>query len=239
MIVAIKQSIEQNPKLERGVSLFIQALIFLSLVAFSIDTLPNLEPQTKLALKTFEHVTMAIFTVEYLVRLLIAPRKLKFVFSFFGLVDLITILPFYLALGMDLRSLRAFRLLSLVRIFKLARYNAALRHFHTAFNIAKEELALFLAASVIILYLAGVGIYHFEYAAQPEAFSSVFHSLWWAVATLTTVGYGDIYPITAGGKIFTFFILIIGLGVVAIPAGMVASALSKARELEASDKEQP
>ncbi len=108
----------------------------------------------------------------------------------------------------------------------------AARRFHRAFIIAKEELALFLFAALIILYLAGVGIYYFEYPAQPEAFCSVFHSLWWAVATLTTVGYGDIYPVTLGGKIFTFFILIIGLGVVSIPAGMVASALSKAREME-------
>jgi voltage-gated potassium channel len=96
----------------------------------------------------------------------------------------------------------------------------------------KEELVLFLFATLIILYLAGVGIYYFENPAQPDIFSSVFHSLWWGVATLTTVGYGDIYPITIGGKFFTFFILFIGLGIVSIPAGLMASALSKARELD-------
>ncbi|WP_411710902.1 potassium channel family protein [Legionella septentrionalis] len=101
--------------------------------------------------------------------------------------------------------------------------------------MAKEELVLFLSAALIILFLAGVGIYYFENEAQPEVFSSVFHSLWWAVATLTTVGYGDIYPVTVGGKIFTFFVLVIGLGVVAVPAGMVASALSKAREMESQE----
>ena len=78
--------------------------------------------------------------------------------------------------------------------------------------------------------MAGVGIYYFENSAQPEYFQSIFHSLWWAVTTLTTVGYGDMYPITMGGKIFTFIVLFIGLGVVAIPAGIVASALSEARE---------
>ena len=83
-----------------------------------------------------------------------------------------------------------------------------------------------------MLYLAGVGIYFFEHKAQPEVFASVFDGLWWAVATLTTVGYGDCYPITAGGKLFTFFILIIGLGIIAVPTGMVASALAKAREME-------
>jgi voltage-gated potassium channel len=101
---------------------------------------------------------------------------------------------------------------------------------HRAFIIAKEELVLFGATTLILLYLASLGIYYCESQAQPEAFSSIFACMWWAVTTLTTVGYGDMYPITTGGKLFTFFILIIGLGIVAIPTGLFASALSKARE---------
>ena len=85
---------------------------------------------------------------------------------------------------------------------------------------------------MILLYLSSVGIYYFENSAQPNAFKSIFHSLWWAIATLTTVGYGDVYPVTAGGKVFTFFVLSIGLGVIAVPTGMVASALAKARDEE-------
>lgn len=81
----------------------------------------------------------------------------------------------------------------------------------------------------MLLYLSAVGIYYFENEAQPEVFKSIFHSLWWALATLTTVGYGDIYPITVGGKIFTFFVLIIGVGIVAIPAGLIASAITVAK----------
>ena len=88
---------------------------------------------------------------------------------------------------------------------------------------------------MILLFIAAVGIYYFERDAQPDKFSSVFHSLWWAVATLTTVGYGDVYPVTVGGKIFTFFILLVGLGIVTVPAGLVSSALSQARKIE--DKE--
>ena len=91
---------------------------------------------------------------------------------------------------------------------------------------------LFLCVAVLVLYFAAVGIYYFENETQPETFASVFHNLWWAVATLTTVGYGDVYPVTVGGKIFTFFVLLIGLGIVSVPAGLVASALSKAREME-------
>jgi voltage-gated potassium channel len=84
----------------------------------------------------------------------------------------------------------------------------------------------------MLLFFSAVGIYYFENTAQPETFSSVFQSMWWAVATLTTVGYGDVYPITIGGKIFTFFVLMVGLGIVAVPTGLVASALSSAREME-------
>jgi voltage-gated potassium channel len=148
---------------------------------------------------------------------------------------LAAIFPFYVGLGVDLRSLRAFRLIRLVRVFKLVRYSAALTRLHRALMIAKEEIILYLGVGAILLYLSAVGIYYFERDAQPEAFASVIHSLWWAVTTLTTVGYGDIYPITTGGRIFTFFVLLIGLGVVAVPAGLVASSLSKARELDDSE----
>ena len=91
---------------------------------------------------------------------------------------------------------------------------------------------MFLVISLIAIYLTAAGIYFFENEAQPDSFSSIFHSFWWAVVTLTTVGYGDIYPVTVGGKVFTFFVLIIGVGIVTIPAGLVASALSRAREVE-------
>jgi voltage-gated potassium channel len=115
---------------------------------------------------------------------------------------------------------------------KLIRYNNALNRFNIAAGIVKEETVLFLIMTLIFIFLSSVGIYYFENGAQPEVFSSVIHSGWWAIITLTTVGYGDIYPITIGGKIFTFFILLIGVGIVTIPAGLVASALSKAREIE-------
>ncbi|WP_269747397.1 potassium channel family protein [Imhoffiella purpurea] len=125
-----------------------------------------------------------------------------------------------------------------MRILKLARYSAAMRRFHKAFLLAREELVLFVIVASIMLYLSAVGIYYFEHEAQPEAFPSVFHSLWWAMSTLTTVGYGDVYPIAAGGRVFTAFVLFVGLGIVAIPAGMVATALSRARSIE-DDAQRP
>lgn len=214
----------------------IQALIILSLVAFAIETLPTLSPTWRWYLEIFEVVTVSIFTIEYVLRLVFCRPRFSYAFSFFGAVDLIAILPFYLSTGIDLRSIRAFRLLRLFRLLKLARYSSAMQRFHRAFSIAREELVLFGAVALIILYLSAVGIYYFERDAQPEAFGSVFHSLWWAVTTLTTVGYGDVYPITMGGRILTFFVLVVGLGIVAIPTGLFASALSKARELEDEER---
>jgi len=229
----LKKLIEKNDTGQgRIFDLAIQFLIFISLVSFSIETIPNLTAGTKRLLHTTEIVTVAIFTIEYLLRVIVADRKLSFIFSFYGLVDLVAILPFYVASGIDLRSIRAFRMLRLFRAFKLVRYSKALQRFHRAFVIAKEEIFLFTFATCLLLFFSAVGIYYFENKAQPEAFKSVFHSLWWAIATLATVGYGDIYPITVGGKIFTFFVLMIGLGIVAVPAGLVASALSKARREE-------
>jgi voltage-gated potassium channel len=211
---------------------FIQFLIVVSLITFSIETLPENSTDTKEILDLIELICVVIFSVEYIIRVIIAKKKIKFIFSFFGVIDLFAILPFYLSLGIDLRSIRALRLLRLFRMLKLVRYNKAIKRFSVAFKLMKEELFMFISLTIILLFFAGVGIYYFENTVQPEKFSSIFSSLWWALETLTTVGYGDIYPITLGGKIFTFFILMIGLGIVAVPAGMISSALTEARELE-------
>lgn len=219
----------------RTFALTIQVLIVYSLITFSIETVPDLSAGTQRFLALSEAVVVAIFTVEYLLRVAVTRPRLSYVFSFFGLVDLLAILPFYLSTGIDLRSLRVLRFLRLVRILKLARYGEAARRFHRAFLIVREELFLFLGVTAILLYLSAVGIYYFERAAQPDAFRSVFHALWWAVSSLTTVGYGDVYPITTGGRIFTAIVLLIGLGFVAVPAGLFASALSKVRETESRD----
>lgn len=230
MKTRIKNTIENTETPQgRFFAFTIQILIIISLITFSINTLPNLSKSTGQLLQVIEFLTVAIFTIEYLLRISVSDNKFGYIFSFFGIIDLMAILPFYIASGLDLRTVRIFRLLRLFRILKLLRYSKVINRFHRAFLIAKEELILFFFVSVILLYLSAVGIYYFENEAQPEQFKSVFHCLWWAVATLTTVGYGDIFPITAGGRVFTFFVLMIGLGVVAVPAGLVASALSKAR----------
>ncbi|CAM3998958.1 ion transporter [Flavobacterium weaverense] len=214
----------------------IQILIFISLTSFSIETLPNNSIQTKELLAKIELISIIIFSIEYLLRIYVAEKPLKYIFSFYGIVDILSILPFYLSATFNLKALRAFRIFRIFRAFKLVRYNKALNRFSVAFTFIKEELILFFMITLILVFLTSSGIYFFENEAQPDVFSSLFHSLWWSIVTLTTVGYGDVYPITLGGKIFTFFVLIIGVGIVTIPAGLVASALTKARTLEEKEE---
>lgn len=229
----IRKIVEDNTtKKGKYFDYFIQFLILASLIAFTVETLPDNSKKTIDFLNTFEIICVTIFTLEYILRIYVAKKPLKYIFSFYGLIDFLAIFPFYLRTAYDLRALRAFRVFRIFRTLKLVRYNKAMKRFHIAAGIIKEELVLFLIITAIFIFLASAGIYYFENEAQPELFSSVIHSGWWAVVTLTTVGYGDVYPITVGGKIFTFFILLIGVGIVTIPAGLVASALSKAREIE-------
>ena len=214
----------------------IQILILISLISFSLETLPDNSDQFNILLKYIEIASVILFSIEYALRIYVSKKPFKYILSFYGCVDILAILPFYIAHGLDLRFLRIFRIFRVFRSLKLIRYNKAMRRFHLAAKIVKEELVLFLMVAALFVFVAASGIYFFENEAQPEKFSSVFHSLWWAIVTLTTVGYGDVYPITIGGRIFTFFVLLIGVGIVAVPAGLIASALSKAREIEEEGK---
>lgn len=233
----IKNIVEYNDNtLSRSFAFFIQFLIVLSVITFSLETLPDLKPQTKNILNAIEVFCVVVFTAEYLARIYVADHKPKFIFSFFGLIDLFAILPFYLSFGLDLRSLRVLRMFRLFRLLKLVRYNRAMRHFAKAMLLAKEQIILFMGVTLVLIYFAAIGIYYFENEAQPEHFSSIFDSLWWSIVTLTTVGYGDVYPITVGGRVFTFFILLIGLGIVAIPTGIISSSLTKVVEPNAEDQ---
>lgn len=171
---SLKEIVEKSETLQgRYFDLAIQVMILLSLAAFSIETLPNLTDTQQLLLDSFEVFSIVFFSTEYMLRVYVANPKSKYIFSFFGIVDLLAILPFYFGASIDLRSVRSFRLLRMVRIFKLVRYNAALRRFHLALSIAKEEIILFLAATGILLYLGAVGIYYFESGVQPDKFGTV------------------------------------------------------------------
>ena len=205
----------------------VQGLIFISVITLSLETVPALTFY-KSDFKIIENTLLILFVIEYLLRLFVAKKTMKFIFSFYGMIDLLSIAPSLVTLGIiDLRFMRSLRFLRVIRILKLARYTQAMDRLKKAFMDIKEELIVFFILTCIILYISAAGIYFFEHEVQPENFKSIFHSLWWGVTTLTTVGYGDVYPITVGGRIFTFFILIAGLGIVSVPSALLASAFTK------------
>ena len=180
----------------------------------------------------FEAISIYIFSFEYLYRIRLAylDKRLKgvwkYVFSTFGLIDLISILPFYLNqfVKVDGRFLRILRLFRLTRIFKLGRDSSSLKLFVKALKGVRNELKFTLFLSVLAILFSASAIYYLENEAQPDKFSSITESIWWATVSLATVGYGDVYPITAGGKIFASIISLIGIGIVAIPTGIISAS---------------
>ena len=180
----------------------------------------------------FEAISIYIFSFEYLYRIRLAylDNRLKgvwkYVFSTFGLIDLISILPFYLNqfVKVDGRFLRILRLFRLTRIFKLGRDSSSLKLFVKALKGVRNELKFTLFLSVLAILFSASAIYYLENEAQPDKFSSITESIWWATVSLATVGYGDVYPITAGGKIFASIISLIGIGIVAIPTGIISAS---------------
>jgi voltage-gated potassium channel len=212
---------------------FIQCLIIINLLAVMLESVSHLHKNYGPFFYWLEVVSVAIFTVEYLARVWSAAfgtvqpvkNRLKFIFSFLGLIDLLAILPFYLPflISFDLRFLRIMRLVRLFRIFKIARYSKALLLIGKVLKRKKEELFSTLFLTFLLLLAASSFMFYVEHGAQPEQFTNIFQSFWWAVATLTTIGYGDIYPVTALGKFLSAIIAILGIGLVALPTGIISS----------------
>lgn len=223
---ALKKAAEILEKCEPA----IQVLIALNLIALGIETLPSLSSFWQQALALFELVTIAIFTLEYLIRSALSRPFYAYGISISGLVDLSAILPFYIAAGFDFRAIRALRFIRLFRILKLTKFNDALRKYRCAFKDTREEFAICGFTAFIVIYLSSMLIWYFENPVQPDAFSSIFTSMWWTLCTITTVGYGDVYPVTTGGRILTSFVLVAGIGIVSVSSGLLAAALTKSRE---------
>lgn len=207
------------------VALAVHALIVLSALAIAIETEPKTPNMLRDWLYGFEVLLLVLFTAEYGLRLYASEHRLRYLFSFWGIVDLLSILPAIVLLTPEWQALRALRL---VRLLKLFRSSRSLDRLVVAMREVRGELFVFGVIASLMLYVSAVGIYLFEHAAQPEVFTSILTSLWWAVASFTTVGYGDMVPITPGGQVFTTFVLFIGLGIIAVPAAIVTTALLEA-----------
>lgn len=218
-----------GPKL---LELALIVLIILNVGAVILETVDALYAKWRYAFDVFEAVSLIIFITEYCARLWVAvenPKissRLQWIKSPTALIDLLAILPalLYLFIPIDLRILRTFRML---RLLKLTRYSPALAMLLAVFE---EEASSFLAGFFILMLMlifAASGAWLAEHNAQPESFGSIPQAMWWAVATLTTVGYGDVTPVTVVGKVFGAVITIIGIGMAALPAGIIASGLNE------------
>lgn len=210
----------------------ILALIVANVLAAIVGTVGEVRAQYATPLRVFEVVSVGVFSAEYLLRLWAAgadPRyrgltgRLRYVFSPMAQVDLWAVLPFYLPfLGVDLRVLRSLRLLRIFRLLKVTRYLPSLRRLQRVFVTKKEELVVSSVVLVLLLVIASSVMYHAEHRAQPDVFTDIPTTMWWAVATLTTVGYGDAYPITAAGKLLGAAIAILGISFFALPTSILA-----------------
>ena len=213
-------------------------LISLNVIAIFLETVDSVNAQYQLAFWYFEIFSVAIFTIEYFARVWSSVDleeaadsspirgRIKYMLTPLALVDLLAILPFYLGLylSIDLRFLRVLRLL---RLFKLTRYSPALG---ALLDVIQKESDALLSAFVVLLMMLVIsagGIYLLENELQPETFGSMPNSMWWAIVTLTTVGYGDVVPITTMGKMFGGFIGLIGIGMIALPAAIMASGFAE------------
>ena len=227
----------EHPRLGRLVAFVLNGFILLSALTIALETLHDLPPLAHRVLRLFEGLVLVVFIAEYLTRLWCAPRPLRYVFSFWGVVDLLACIPAVAVLNADWAAMGVLRVIRLVRLLKILRASRALDRLADALYAVRQDLAVFALLAGIVLYIAAVGIYIFEHEAQPEAFSSIPESFWWAIVSFTTVGYGDSYPITPEGRVFTAAILFIGLGVIAVPAATITSALIEQSRLDRKRKE--
>lgn len=234
---------EGSSPLARQLDSLIIMLIGLSIVAVILESEQEIATEFHTAFWWFEIFSTTIFSLEYLTRLWTCVEeerfkhplwgRLRYIFTPMALVDLIAILPFFLGLmidasKVDARFVRGIRLFRLFRLFKIGRYSQSINQLVNVFVRKREELAITFFAVIIMLVLSSSVIYLVEHKAQPQAFSSIPAAMWWGVATLTTVGYGDVYPITALGKFFGAIIALLGVGIVALPAGIIASGFNEA-----------
>ena len=226
----------EGDRVSRVTDLALMALILVNVVmvvAETVDWLAAWAPGLFTAVNVF---SVAVFSVEYGLRVWVSVEsdepgrqrpiagRMRYALTPLALVDLLAILPYFLPLlGVDLRSARALRVLRILRVFKFARYSRGLRVLLKVLQERREELFAALGMLLALLVLSSSVVYYAERYAQPEAFSNIPETMWWAIATLTTVGYGDVYPVTTLGRVFGSLVAVSGLLLLALPTGIVGA----------------
>lgn len=232
---ALMNETPTSGRLHQKLDFMIILFIITSVAAVFFETIPFIHEPLKIQFFWFDTVAIAVFTVEYLLRIYAAPEqdpdrsgilgRLSFMRKPTSIIDLVAIAPYYLQyiLAVDLRFVRVLRVL---RVLKLTRYNTAMVTFGAVLKREQRAFAAAMFVTVLITILSGATVYEFEHAAQPEKFDTMPRAMYWAVITLASVGYGDISPITPIGQAFTMLLAILGIGIVALPAGILGSAFS-------------
>ena len=214
-------------------------LIITNAIAMMLETVPAIHQQWQAELHWFNVISVVIFTLEYLARVWTAveeynekhshkplwQQRLHYMTSPMAVIDLIAILPFYLSMFVNL-DLRVLRLLRLTRLIKLGRYSRSVQLLWQVLRSEAKTLFAAMTVMLIVMTFAATGIYHLEKDVQPDAFGTIPHAMWWALVTLTTVGYGDVVPLTAGGKVFGGLVTLLGVALYAVPAGILSSSFT-------------
>lgn len=222
-------------KWDKTINAFIIFLIISNVIVVILETVPELHDKYLTFFYYFDMISVIIFTIEYLLRVWSCdhdPRyshtffgRLKYMVSAEGLIDLLAILPFYVhvVVGLDLRMLRILRLLRFLRLFRLTAYMKSAKMIRNVFVKRANDLKLSVVLILILIIIASSIMYFAEHAAQPAVFSSIPATLWYAIVTLTTVGYGDMIPVTIIGKVMTGVIMLSGVAIFALPAGIITA----------------
>lgn len=225
--------------IDRIVAVILMILILVNAVAVVLETVDELSAEYGALFHALEVVSVTIFTVEYLLRLWIAPLspqyskpvmgRIRYAFSLMAIIDLLAILPTFLPMifPLDLRIVRFLRTFRLFRLFKMSRYVESLNTLDDVIRSKKEELLVTVVMILMLLLFSSSLMYLVENEAQPDKFPNIPASMWWGVATLTTVGYGDVFPITPLGKLLGAFIAFLGIGMFALPTGILASGFAE------------
>jgi len=223
-----------NDTVSQAFDIFIVSLIALNVIALILESVRNIRAVAPRLFDVFEFISVMIFTVEYICRLWTAVEnpayakpirgRFRFAATPLAVVDLLAVLPFYLPFtGIDLRFLRVLRMMRIFRIAKIGRYSRSLQTLQRVAKAKKEQLVCTVFILFLLLIIAASMLYYAENETQPKAFSSIPASMWWAVTTLTTVGYGDMYPMTGLGKIMASVVAVLGIGMFALPTGIIGA----------------
>lgn len=208
--------------------------VVLSIVIMALETF-ELPEGLKNLFFSIEIILTVYFVAEYVLRIVIAENKREYLSSFYGLVDLIALLPILIHATASVRVVRLLRMLRVIRLLKLTRYSEAMDRYQEALKLIVSEVMLFIGVSFVFILGFAFVIYEVEHEVQPDAYSNIFDAIWWAVISLTSVGYGDVYPLTTSGRLLTLAMVLTGMGIVAVPTALLASALSKVNKNPGDD----